>query len=213
MDRHVCQSGEIAMPGSRYLETPGLYRGQVIDWSVFESGKDGSQAVMINVRFRVLEQYAPGNAEYEEYLQDGWFAFTNCDASWQDVQIEGRYAVVKRDGTPNTDTVSMLAEHLGWDGSFVGVNSGTVPDVKLQVVVKVDDRNDKYMRAEWLRPWDSVPSGGNLDQLEPTVLQALDSKHGSTMRAVCASAKGERTAPDGAPPVPAKETTPEEVPF
>lgn len=160
-----------------WIDREGIFKAVPTDWLVQEAE---SGAVGINIKFSIIE-----------YLENGqwvdWRSYGPYDAS-------GNYYVVKKDGTINTITVNQLVESLGWDGTFAHVDKA-VPPVVVQISVKKQEYDGKiYFKAGWMNPGNYTPKKKEID---PEVINRLDCRFGSLLRAAASQTKSQAVAANG----------------
>ena len=159
------------------VDRPGIFKAHPVRWAVQEA-KD-SKAVWLWVDFGL-----------DEFLQQSeWFSWAEYNHN-----VYGKFFVIKKDGTVNTDTVDHLVESGLWSGDLAEV-LGPVPGISVQVTVKDEeyigkDGQPRTSRAvAWIRPGDYSPKAPGLDE---GGVQALVGRYGSLLRAAAAAAKAKK---------------------
>lgn len=170
------------------IDREGDFRVKVAEAAV---RKEDSGAIGIGIKFQVLE--AKAGDEWQDWRE-------------YDVEVDGVFYVMKKDGTAIERTIGDLVNHLGWDGSFVSIEQGSfalnAPDC--QVNVGSETYKDKArFRANWINGWDY--EGRGLGNVNSTAAAELDMQLGAKMRAMGAGAK--QPAPP-APPTGSRPVTP-----
>lgn len=184
----------------REIDRTGIFKVRPLAWKV--KTFEGKTSVAVSIDFVVVA----------ELHDDEWFDWSN----FEEHHVAGDYWVVKKDGTPNVETIQQLANALGWNGSLADVVSKDPPKhVVVQVTIKDEVYNGKtYFKAGWMNPGDYVPTRGGGASTEQ--VQALEARFGSLLRAAAstkAHPAAKATAPKPAPAPAAAKPNYDDIPF
>lgn len=163
------------------LMDEGRFRGDIVDYSLFESSKSDSVGVKIVVALK-------------EIFQDG---------QWQDISehsftTSGLMNVVKRDGQINQRQVECLIEYAGWSGRFEHIVNREWQPKPVGVTVGRDTYNGEVSyRISWVNSYDD--GGVSSSGADSEVASALDSRFGSLLRGMAANVQRSQTTPTGKP--------------
>ena len=162
------------------LDREGYFRVTPLEVVVRDQSK-AVQTVMIGVRFRINE------AQIDKEWQN-WSEY--------EYEVYGNYCIIKKNGALNETTAEQFRDVLGWDGNFD--LDDWVPE-PCQVKVKQHEYEGRISyRAAWLYPYDHE---GGMRACDPSIITAMNTTHGSMMRAFF----GERAI---LPPKPVGRPTP-----
>lgn len=165
----------------------GVFRADILEYGLREF-ESGSVAISIRVRFR------------EAWNGEGWDDLTQ----YEDMEAHGSLFIIKKDGSINNSQVEALVEAAGWDGSMNSIVNATWTPTPCQVVIKAEDyKGQRQYRISFVNPYDRVPGG--LSNIDPEKAKALETRFGSSLRAVAGNVKRNAApAPASKMPAPAK---------
>lgn len=172
------------------LENEGNFRVRCMKYSLY---KATSGSVAVNMSFEILEAYGD---------DDGFWN----DWRGEEVEVEGAFWIIKKDGSINERQVESLVAHCGWSGDLGEISQGKWKPEDCQVVVKKQMYNNQaQFKASFINGYDSVPGEGFSMSAEDA--NAVAEAYGAGFRAAAANAKAKK-APAGRPQSPAKKTAP-----
>jgi hypothetical protein len=160
------------------VEKKGIYRARPIVSAVEEKE---SGTVFFNGSFRCTEILN----------SDGWHPLDG------DQNIIARFNLIQKNGQPNEINVRALKDSLGWDGlSFSNLQREDWNGTECQLVIDEEEyEGKKQLKVQYINPRDYKP--GKLEKADTQVIQSLDSKYGSLLRAL--SGRKSNGAPSVAP--------------
>lgn len=138
----------------------------------------------------------------------GFFNCTHILEGREFVDLQGAqniYAhlnIVTKAGALNDINVRSLKDSLGWDGaSFASLQRDDWGDTQVQLVVgwEPDQNGVNKLKVKYINPKDYKPSGG-VEKADPQVIQSLDAKYGSLLRAMGGVKKAAPTNGNGSSP-------------
>lgn len=145
-------------------------------------------------------------------LTEFWDEATQQWAPWSEwnVEVQGDFFVVKKDGTLNQMQVEALMQYAAWDGVFATANAQAWKPVPCQFIVTEDEYEGvTRFRASWINAYDAIP--GAIGNISAARAKKLQTQFGSMMRALAGSTTRNATKPEGAPPARAPEPAKEPV--
>lgn len=165
------------------LMDKGRFRGNIVDYSLFESSNSESQSVGVKI---VVS------------LKDIW-----QDGEWQDISdhnftTSGLINVVKRDGKINQRQVECLIEYAGWSGRFSHIVEREWHPNPIGVTVEENHWDGKVeYRINWINAFDDAGESGGGATVD--VANGLDTRFGSIMRGMASNAQRNSAKPTGKP--------------
>ena len=168
------------------LDRVGTFKVHPISYGWWNPG-GGAEAAAVT--FEVLAEWDEENQQWIDWKE-------------YEVEVEGYFWLVKKDGTLNQKQVEALARHMGWDGNFESISDQSWRPTDCQVAVTEDEwkGNIRY-RAAWINGLDDVPRQGT-SSLGFDDAKALQAKHGASIRALMANARQKAPKPAGKPTAP-----------
>jgi hypothetical protein len=134
---------------------------------------------------------------------------------WSDygMEAEGDVWIVKKNGELNQPAIESLMKWAGWDGNLESIANSTWQPNPVQVSVKKDDyKGSVRYKIAFVNDFDRTP--GQLSNVTPDKLAALQTRFGSQLRAIAGNTKrnnGSTQARPATPPPPAARPTPPPV--
>jgi hypothetical protein len=154
------------------LDREGIFRARPLEFGLKKF--DNSSSVAIAIRFKILDQLNQAN-EWE---------------SWQsyDVEVDGDFYIVKKDGSMHEDQIKRLINSLNWDGDFDTIFADEFLPTDCQITVKSESYDGKeYYKATWISPYDYTPK--QKFQVSSNDLSELKSQFGAKLRAIASNVK------------------------
>jgi hypothetical protein len=148
----------------------GRYLAVPTDWSVQESG-DNRLATFVC-------QFSLTQFLVREPDGDLW-----ADVSHQGLEITGYFYLTKKDGTLNVFQLNALQSALGWDGASVrSLAEGDWSSTEIQLTIAEEEYQGKRkVKIQFINPRDWT---GDAIQKDPQLVQSLEAKYGSQLRAL-----------------------------
>lgn len=163
----------------------GNFKVEIIEYGMKEF-PTGSVAVQIKASLKEIwdhdnEQWMP----WEEY----------------DMEAYGSVFVVKKDGTLNESGIRSLVNNAGWNGDFEAIANRTWAPSICQASIKAEPYEGKtYYKIAFINHRDSTP--GSMGMLDDDKIKALNSRFGSSLRAMAGTVKANPAPAKGKPPAP-----------
>lgn len=153
------------------LQTPGTFRGEIIEYDI-RKGKE-SKSVGVWLKVRITEGFAEESGEWE-LIEDG--------QTWT---VEGTLWVINKEGrTIIFDTGPGPAEQLGmyagWDLEFSSIANNTWEPATIQFSAQMDDYSKK-VRLKTIYEFGSLPTRA---KVSVDTANTLDLEFGSQLRAL-----------------------------
>lgn len=185
------------------LNQSGTFRGDITSY-----GLNKADSGAIGVKINVLIHECFGDGEWHDWREYG-------------VEATGTIWIVKKDGRLNERQARDLMACAGWSGDLRSIANGSWDPTPVQVEVSADEyKGETNYRISWLKAYDSMPGGGNLDAGEAAALQQ---RFGTQLRALAgngtrnqappANGKPRKPAPAAAAPAPPSDVAEDDVPF
>ena len=177
----------------------GDFRGRLIGWGFNESKatyKDAggverqSQSVGIDIQMVVLEMFNHSTNEWEDHSAYQWTA-------------RGTVWIIKKDGTPNQESIERFMKASGWTGNpdqILGSAEWEPLDFGFNVESETYDGKARY-KINWINAWDYTPGG--VRAMPEAQAIALKNKIGSKLRAVAGNVARNVPKPTPKPAAPA----------
>ena len=152
------------------IQQAGNYRGRIVGYGLFEAE---SGAVAINIRGSIDEVWHESQwADYSEY----------------DLYADGAVWIIKKDGSIHQKAVENLIRATGWDGSLPSIQNQDWDPRPCAFVINPDEYNgETRFKIAFINEYDSTPGG--MGQVDDKKLSELESRFGSSLRALAGNAK------------------------
>lgn len=181
------------------MDRDGTFRARPLTWGLIEVD---SGAKAIAIEWLITAALLP-SGDWQD-----WTGFSPGTIA------KGNHWIVKKDGTPNEETVRQIVVALGWNGTFDDLMDAP-PPVEAQVQVESDTYKGKTRHVvAWVNPRDHTPTMKKADvraiagakaQYEP-MIRALAATFKRPATAGAAGQGAQRPPPPGQQPAPVAET-------
>lgn len=178
----------------RALDRSGIFKARPMNWCL--QANEATKSVALVIGYRITA----------ELQDDGtWLDWSD----FEDHEIAGYHYIVKKDGTPSTQTIEQLARAgVAWDGTQRTLEAGP-PDVVCQITAEFEEYNGKdRLKVKWVNEENFRPGPKGADA---ATVASIIATHGSRIRAAVAAAKpagATTTTKKAAPPAKAAQPTP-----
>lgn len=177
------------------LEQEGDFRGDIIDYGMWEP--EGKQSLAVTLKVAIREMWYDG----------AW-----CDYSEHGLEVEGNVWIIGADGELKEKAVQRLVNNAGWDGVLATIQGKTWEPTPVAVTVQREeyDGTVRY-RIAFVNPYGNEPRGGGMKVLDESKVKSLESRFGAKLRAIVGNAKRTTPPPAGSKPAAPKKPTKEPV--
>ncbi|MEN6532744.1 MAG: hypothetical protein ABFD89_03725 [Bryobacteraceae bacterium] len=178
------------------LDREGRFKGIILAHGVDTTGSN--ELLTFSAEIRLTDEYA--NGEWQP-----------LGPGEDEMTIEGRFYLSKKDGTINTTQVESLKATFGWDGRDpMWLQTTDLTGKTVQATVAEEEYNNNiFLKWQWINPADSQGQMG-VSRATGDKAKAIAAKFGAMFRASTGGTPAPAPKPNGKPAtIPARRAAPE----